>query len=62
MKMLRKFNLHKNILRMRSNKTNLFSYTNKTFTTESLDVLQSKLNRNSQEGFQVKIFKENLKT
>jgi len=50
--MLRKINLHKNVLKIRSNKIGLFFMSHSTYTSESLEILQTKVNRNSQE-FQV---------
>jgi hypothetical protein len=55
MKILKNFNLDKTFLRIKPNKKNLFSLLIKGYTTESLEIIQSKADRNSQE-FQVKIF------
>jgi len=52
MKMLKKFNLHKRVLSCSNSTRTLFSYSNKKYTTEDLQILSTKVNRNSQE-FQV---------
>jgi len=49
--MLKKFNLLKNTVCNR-NKKNLFMISNKKFSSENLDTISSKIDRNSQE-FQV---------
>ncbi len=52
--MLKKFNLHKRFLKCVNSTRTLFSYSNKKYTTEDLQILSTKVNRNSQE-FQVHI-------
>jgi hypothetical protein len=52
MKMLKKFNLDKSVLKIGKKTSTLFSFSNKNYTSENLEILLSKVNRNSQE-FQV---------
>ena len=52
MKMLKKFNLHKNIFKMGINKKNLFTLSIQNYSSENLEIISSKVDRNSQE-FQV---------